>query len=167
MNALVERIRSRVTVTADGCWEWTGAITHSGYANVKVAGKSCVAHRVLYELLVGPIPDGMMLDHECHNRSDCAGGTTCRHRRCVNPDHLSIVTPRGNVLSSARTKPGAQARKTHCVKGHPLSGANLYREGRRRHCRTCRAERKRASRRGTTPIEVRTRCGMSALGARR
>lgn len=55
-------------------------------------------HRFMYERFVGPIPDGYVVDHLCHNADQsCAGGSTCAHRRCANPDHLGAVTQRGNV----------------------------------------------------------------------
>jgi hypothetical protein len=84
-----------------------------------------VAHRLVYEELVGPIPEGMELDHLCRNTS------------CVNPAHLEPVPHRVNVLRGVG--PTAEnAVKTECVNGHPLTGRNLCirKEGGRK-CRTC------------------------------
>lgn len=68
------------------CWEWTGALFQgTGYGQVWADGTTRLAHRVVYELLVGPIPVGLDLDHLCRNRS------------CVNPAHLEPVTRRVNV----------------------------------------------------------------------
>lgn len=88
-----------------GCWLWTGARQSRGYGSIghgpRGAVRTFLAHRVAYEWFVGPIPDGLQIDHVCHNLdSTCAGGTTCAHRLCVNPDHLEIVTGGQNVWRS-------------------------------------------------------------------
>jgi hypothetical protein len=71
------------------CWEWTSARTPSGYARVKRQGRDSQAHRVAYEVHVGPIPDGLELDHLCRNRG------------CVRPDHLEPVTHAENMRRGA------------------------------------------------------------------
>lgn len=106
------------------CWLWTSTITGAGYGLIGVDGKRRYAHRISYELLVGPIPQGLELDH------------LCRTTACVNPDHLEPVTHRENIR---RSKP---ATKTHCVHGHLYDEENTYLD--RRGCRFCR-ECKRAS----------------------
>jgi hypothetical protein len=78
------RFWSYVTKT-EGCWEWKGAKDGDGYGHLGVAGSVVGAHRYAYELLVGPIPEGLHLDH------------LCRNRPCVNPDHLEPVTQAVNV----------------------------------------------------------------------
>lgn len=112
-----------------------------GYGNVRYDGRSTSAHRLVYTLLVGPIPAGLELDH------------TCGNRRCVRPDHLEPVTHAENVR---RGRLGAvtaarQRAKTHCPYGHRYSPENT-RVGSNgsRNCRTCerdRMRRIRASRR--------------------
>lgn len=148
-NATVaERFWSFVTQGgADECWPWRGTIGRAGsYGILKFGGKKIYAHRVSYELLVGPVPDGMTLDHLCHTRDEsCLGGLSCLHRRCVNPAHLEPVSGRVNRLRG-RSLPAANAKKTHCAKGHPYDEANTYvnRANGARVCRTCNNEAQRA-----------------------
>lgn len=105
------------------CWNWTGHINGGGYGifHRKRDGvrRRWRAHRLMYEHLVGPIPEGLVLDH------------LCRNTRCVNPEHLDPVT---NVENVRR----AMALITECPHGHPYSDENTYRcpNGNRR-CREC------------------------------
>lgn len=100
-----------------GCWIWHGTIDRHGYG--KVGGR--LAHRVMYEQRVGPIPD----DRECHH--------TCRRTACVNPAHLEIVSREEHVaLRWGRRERG------HCRYGHPLDEHNAYvRAQGHVECRTC------------------------------
>lgn len=87
----------------EDCWVWLGAVTRSGrggspYGRLRVAGKHYVAHRVAYIIEVGPIPDGLELDH------------LCRNTLCVRPDHLEAVTHEENM---ARTVRPGNAREPH------------------------------------------------------
>lgn len=110
----------------DDCWLWTGFINSTGYA--KFGTPSLYAHRVAYELVVGPIPAGLELDH------------LCRTRHCVRPSHLEPVTHRENVLRGNGLA-AQQARKTHCPKGHLYNEANTRWYGNRRICKQCNRER--------------------------
>lgn len=154
------RFWSRVA-KADGCWLWTAGTHRSGYGVFSVRKKRIYAHRFAYEALVGAIPDGLVLDHECHNKdADCAGGGGCLHRRCVNPAHLRAVTHRENSLSG-KSVWAVNARKTHCPQGHPYSEENtiVHPVGRNtvRVCRICLAARSKGG--GTMPRPVaRTHC---------
>lgn len=119
-------------VVRDGdCWIWTGHKNRCGYGRLTVDGRRIAAHRLAYELLVGPVPDGLELDHLCRNRA------------CVRPSHLEPVTHRENTLRGD-TIVAAAAAATACPQGHAYDEANTYRypDG-RRDCRTCRADRRR------------------------
>lgn len=106
-------------VVVESCWEWVGA-TSNGYGQMKADGKAKSAHRLSYEHHVGPIPDGLTLDH------------LCRNKRCVNPSHLEAVTHHENVLRG-ESGSAVNARKTHCPAGHPYAG-----ESGKRRCRACK-----------------------------
>ena len=122
---------------------WTGPYgTRDGYGKFRPGPgqKIVVAHRWAYEVFVGPIPDGMQIDHKCHSDDQsCPGGPNCGHRRCVNPAHLEPVTASENTLRQRHH----ERLKTHCPQGHPYEGENvLVRQG-KRHCRECDRNRKR------------------------
>jgi hypothetical protein len=135
---LSERIHARATVVGSGCWIWQGTRNNAGYGTMTIAGRAGrMAHRASYETFVGPIPDGLQLDH------------LCRERACVNPEHLEPVTARENVMRSAITLGSINAAKTHCPQDHPYDEQNTYiyeskkRKQRARLCKTCLRERSR------------------------
>lgn len=105
-------VKKLVPVTEAGCWIWMASCSSGGYGMVSHNGKPAGAHRVAYELLVGPIPDGLDIDH------------LCRVRCCCNPAHMEPVTRRVNLLR-AESLAAINARKTHCPKGHAYEGNNL------------------------------------------
>lgn len=137
---IIKRFEARFDATdADACWPVQGKAAREGYAQLRVDRLRNVyiqAHRFAYQLYVGPIPDGLVLDHACHNRDlACPGGDTCPHRRCVNPAHLEPVTQRENIRRSSLTN----GHKTHCTKGHPYDEENTFiRKNGKRGCRACR-----------------------------
>lgn len=125
----VERFWSKVDASGC-CWQWTAAVA-GRYGQFTVSQRDRrPAHRYAWELLVGPIPHGMQLDH------------LCRNARCVNPDHLEVVDGRTNILRSAAPS-ALNARKTHCKNGH--NDWTTYRGS--RVCRTCKNAYYRARRR--------------------
>lgn len=109
---MVDRFWHRVDKRPDGCWMWTGCLNGWGYGTIgKDGGRGAgqtLTHRYAYELLVGPVPEGMDLDHMCHNRDrSCPAGRLCKHRACCNPDHLLVATRSENL------KRGQSGRKPH------------------------------------------------------
>lgn len=146
----LERFREKVAVTESGCWEWQSTVTKGGYPTFGIPGGRAdgswgmvYAHRWIYEQVHGEIPDGLHIGHRCHDESDCAGGEGCRHRRCVNPEHLAPMTPQENLLAG-RTIAARHAAKTHCPRGHRYEGDNLILDGGSRKCRECKRRRSRA-----------------------
>ena len=114
------------------CWQWTAAKDRDGYGQIGEGGRegAVQAHRSAYELLVGPIPDGLVLDHLCRTPS------------CVNPSHLEPVTQAENV------RRGYWGTRTHCVNGHEWDEGNTRsRPDGKRECRACHRIRERARRR--------------------
>ena len=131
-----ERFEARVIrhPGLDACWEWTGGMVPMGYGMFWPdgrAGGKVYAHRWAYEHYVGPVPDGMQIDHKCHSGSDCPPGP-CAHRRCVNPAHLEPVTASENQ----RRRHGwhtddegvLRCGKGHAIVGIPRSRQHLCRE---------------------------------------
>lgn len=124
------RFWSKVHKT-DECWEWTACCSTNGYGQFWTGEAQRRAHRVAYELLVGSIPEGLTLDH------------LCGHLRCVNPEHLEPVSQGENTLRGGGAG-AVNARKTHCLRGHPFDDENTYRHPWGfRGCRTCRREERR------------------------
>ncbi len=126
-EATLRRFWSKVPACSPNeCWPWKGAPDTGGYARFKYKGRSYLAHRFVYELVVGPIPAGLELDH------------LCRKPLCVNPAHLEAVSHQENCR---RGDLGghAQRAKTHCPYGHPYDEANTYvhPSSGSRHCRIC------------------------------
>jgi hypothetical protein len=110
----------------EGCWLWTAARNNGGYGCFADSlGTRWGAHRWAYEHSVGPIPEGLELDH------------LCRTPACVRPDHLEPVSHSENVRRS--TSPmAAEAQRTHCPQGHPYDTANTYVFRGMRYCKVCR-----------------------------
>lgn len=122
----IERWERLVIKVDDGCWLWTGATQAGGYGRFFGEDRKAVlVHRWTYEHFVGPIPDGLTIDHLCRNTS------------CVNPDHLEPVT---REVNAHRGNPNAG--KTHCTNGHEFTPENTYVPPKRPGVRACRACRK-------------------------
>lgn len=81
----IERFWTRVNRDQDGCWPWQGLLNDTGYGSLRMSIGIHYAHRVAYALTRGQTPDGLTLDHTCHNK------------RCCNPDHLEPVSQSVNI----------------------------------------------------------------------
>ncbi len=131
---LNERFWSKVKKT-DACWLWTAGLSANGYGAFWIDGTTRRAHRIAYEELVGPIPEGLTIDH--------VKDRGCTNKNCVNPDHLEAVP----ILENVRRAPNTNRDKTHCKAGHALDEANTYLQAGkyyskpRRYCRQCRSDR--------------------------
>ena len=137
MRSPLYRFLQKIWIDDAGCWLWTASMDRHKYGQFRERpGRMVLAHRWGYEHLVGPIPNGLCLDH------------LCRITWCVNPEHLEPVTMKTNInrglppLVSGRF----HADKTHCAKGHPFSEENTRVEWRKlesgrmgihRQCREC------------------------------
>lgn len=131
----VDRFMEKILKLDNGCHEWQAYRGENGYGRFYLDGKGALAHRWSYEHFVGPIPDGLQIDHLCRNHA------------CVNPEHLEPVTASENVLRGIGPQLASERfrQKTEFPKGHPYSDENTYiRDGHGRTCMTCkRAHRKK------------------------
>lgn len=131
-------IRERLRVSHTGCWEWMKSTTARGYGQTTVEGKKTTVHRLVYQLLVGPI-GAESLDH------------ICRVRRCANPQHLEPVSTKENILRGV-SQPAKNARKRTCPRCLGQYVLHVFPCGAvRRSCHPCRNAADRARRSQWTP----------------
>lgn len=111
-----DRTEGKYLVTESGCWEWQGARQDRGYGVLTVLGYQIRTHRYFYESLVGPVPDGLELDH------------LCRNPPCVNPEHLEPVTHAENMrrYSESHVNSFPSLENSHCPHGHAMTEENTY-----------------------------------------
>jgi hypothetical protein len=145
-EGLPARFLEKIVLADSGCWEWIGRRTKNGYGRYYIGTsrldqRYASAHRWAYELLAGPIPNGMDLVH------------LCRVRHCVNPAHLEPVTRAENISRGFGPSLLAQvnAAKALCVNGHPFDETNSRpRPTGGRACRQCERDRRAA----LTPVQI-------------
>jgi len=135
-DKLAAKLLANSEPTETGCLRWRGSHNSKGYGDIYNAGKYLRAHRVAYEVWIGPIPDGLEVDH--------VYAKGCRYRDCIEPSHLEAVTHTENI----RRKP----RPSHCPEGHEYTTENTIlrrrnnRPGTEKSCRTCRNRKLREQR---------------------
>ncbi len=147
-----ERLEANVRVDPSGCHIWTGYVMPNGYGTLQ-GGRSRgpqLVHRVAYEVYIGPIPEGLHVDHVTERG--------CTSKACVNPAHLEAVTQQENnrrqEAAGRRSDPRKAAAvaaanrraRTHCRRGHPFDADNTghRKDGRGRYCRACVRDRRSA-----------------------
>jgi hypothetical protein len=129
VDDLPDRVAARIEIRSTGygteCWLWN-SVRKDGYTQVSYQGKKWLTHRLTYTLLVGPIADGLEIDH------------LCRTQHCVNPDHLEAVT---GLINTRRSL--GNVSKTHCPRGHEYTPENTLNHDSRQHreCKACKYER--------------------------
>jgi hypothetical protein len=143
-NRVIERLKAHTVVDENGCWIWQRSVIN-GYGQVgwDEGGQHfrVLTHRVMYETANGAIPDGLTIDHTCHDPRSCKPdkASDCPHRRCCNPAHLRLATRGENVLRGGGFAP-ENLSKAQCPAGHPYDNANTYvAPNGWRQCRVCRS----------------------------
>ena len=134
-HTIAEQRLARYAKQEGDCIVWTRCCIPSGYGSITINYKRRSTHVVAWEIRYGPIPRGLQVDH------------LCRNRKCINTNHMELVTLKENVLRGVGIT-AVNARKTHCAHGHEFSFMNtsVDRHG-YRHCRTCMNDWKRRNRR--------------------
>lgn len=105
-----------------GCRRWQGHHNAKGYGQISWQGRRRAVHAVAHELWIGPIPEGLEIDH--------VAARGCRWRDCINPDHLEAVTHAENLARSEHWRTN-WVPPTHCPRGHELTDANRKMKTRR------------------------------------
>ena len=126
-KTVLERFVGFVEESDEGCWDWIGSKNSHGYGAMTIDKKSIGAHRVSYRIFNGSLEKGKVIDH------------ICRNRKCVNPDHLRLVSQWTNSIENSNGVSALNAKKTHCVRGHELKTHADYRKFSRQNARVCRA----------------------------
>jgi hypothetical protein len=128
LESLPGRLRAKIAPNDAGCWIWRASVSHKGYGHYRFRGRVWQAHRAVYTILRGEIPEGMQIDH------------LCRVRGCVNPAHLEVVTPLENWVRGYSVTAN-YSRQDCCKYGHPFTPENTNIRSRgARQCRTCNRE---------------------------
>lgn len=124
-NLVMEKIKRCSTALENGCWEWQNKRTVGGYGITMWRSRSWVVTRLILAATIGSFDQDL---DACHS---------CNYPGCVNPSHLRVDSHRENILDASRAMRFPNQRKTHCKRGHPLSGDNLYISKQGRACKEC------------------------------
>ena len=121
------------------CWYWSACKVKTGHGKIGIRGSTYQAYRVSFKIFRGDVPNNLVLDH-----------LICDNPNCVNPFHLKPCTIEENTMRSRTAYCAVKSKTTHCPKGHPLSGDNLWvrhKKGRKpsRECLECHRFRKRVA----------------------
>lgn len=134
---LMEQLAKKIEVWDCGCWVWTKAKfarSNHGMFGYNALGKNFThyVHRWVYEHLIGPVPEGLVLDH------------LCRVEACCNPDHLEPVSNAENIRRGIGPDGGLRRHQRACKRGHRFSPENTYVSKLGwRHCKVCARDRHR------------------------
>lgn len=120
-----KRFLKKAVLLKNGCWIWVGALSKNGYGSFWFKGKGGSAHNASYRLFVGGVPKDLTIDH------------LCRMPACVNPNHFELVSIKENIMRGDGVT-AVNARKTHCLNGHPFDKENTYIQPSRKYGRRCR-----------------------------
>lgn len=131
-KSIMARFLGKIEIDEKGCWNWTDYLDKKGYGRIWIKGDKPLIHRFIYEYYYGTISQILQINHKCKNK------------KCCNPTHLEEVTAKVNVNYSRKEhmvglekRITANSRKTHCIRGHPLTPENLYYAKDRRICKIC------------------------------
>lgn len=150
-------IHARCIRTEQGCLLWRGYVNaDTGYSMIGGGSKqeTELGHRLVFSLAVRPLDDAEHVDHSCHNEDlICAGGKTCLHRRCLEPEHLEAIDQEENnrrAAEHARRTPGSRwtnEQRGTCKNGlHPWIPENIGQNDRQVYCIPCNRVRQQAYR---------------------
>ncbi len=133
-DSQIQKVYSQLMEAENGCWLWRGTLSLTGYTKLYLSkSRTEYVHRISYQISYGKIPDGLVLDHICHDPAVCTDASKCQHRYCCNPRHLVAKTNADNARRNIN------AAKVRCPHGHPYAPGNTNTNAKgHRRCIACR-----------------------------